>query len=112
MSRKVHRYATVAAYLLVAVALTGACERLWSRRLPFVPTTLCCITPAGGDSPWIVIGGEGGSVTVLDAAGQPVREARLPATPTKILALFGEHAVVFGTNDGHIATCAMVLGHD
>ncbi|MDX9833023.1 MAG: hypothetical protein RBU35_22325 [Anaerolineae bacterium] len=25
MSRKVHRYATVAAYLLVAVALTGAC---------------------------------------------------------------------------------------
>ena len=96
----------------LVVALTGACERLWSRRLPFVPTTLCCITPAGGDSPWIVIGGEGGSVTVLDAAGQPVREARLPATPTKILALFGEHAVVFGTNDGHIATCAMVLGHD
>lgn len=89
----------------LCVALTGTCEKLWSRRLPFVPTTLACITPAGGGAPWIVVGGEGGNVRVLDAAGTPVRQGRIPDTPTKILALPEDHAVVFGTRDGHLAVC-------
>ncbi len=89
----------------LCVALTGTCEKLWSRRLPFVPTTLACITPGGGDAPCIVVGGENGNLLVLDAAGTPVRQGRLPDTPTKILALPGERAVVFGTRDGHLAVC-------
>ncbi|MEA3365836.1 MAG: VCBS repeat-containing protein, partial [Candidatus Hydrogenedentes bacterium] len=96
----------------LVVALTGTCDNLWSRRLDFVPTVLACIMPEDGDAPWIVIGGEGGNVLVLDAQGTRIRKAALPNSPSKILALPHEHAVVFGTKDGHVAACAMVFEQD
>ncbi|MFO7974580.1 MAG: VCBS repeat-containing protein [Candidatus Hydrogenedentota bacterium] len=96
----------------LVVALTGRCEKLWSRRLPFVPTVLACIIPTGGQFPWIVIGGESGNVLVLDAEGTPIRQAALPDIPTKIVALPEEHTVVFGAEDGHVATCAMIFKQD
>jgi len=96
----------------LVVTLTGTCDKLWSRRLDFVPTVLACIIPSGGQLPWLVIGGEGGNVLVLDTQGTPIRKGALPNTPTKILALRDEHAVVFGTKDGHVAACAMVFEQD
>ena len=93
----------------LVVALTGTCEKLWSKRLPFVPTVLACITPSGGQLPWIVIGGEGGNVLVLDARGTAVRKATLPDTPTEIVALPHEDTVAFGTKNGHLAISSMIF---
>ncbi len=89
----------------LCVALTGRCERLWSRRLSFVPTVLACIPSGDGKAPCIVIGGENGNVLVLDASGTPLRQDRLPDSPAKILFLPAERAVAFGTQDGHVGVC-------
>lgn len=96
----------------LVVALTGTCGKLWSKRLGFVPTVLACITPSGGQLPWIVIGGEGGNVLVLDARGTAVRKAILPDTPAKIAALPREDTVVFGTRDGHLARSSISFRQD
>ncbi len=91
----------------LVVALTGTCEKLWSKRLDFLPTVLACITPEGGTSPWIIIGGEGGAVLVLDAEGTPLRSGQLSDTPSKTLALPQEHAIAFGTADGQVAVAGI-----
>jgi len=83
------------------VALDARCGKVWARRLPRPAAVLKAVRPAGGSTPWIVAGGEDGTVRVLDGRGRPVRTGRVAGAPTRIESLAdpsGTPLVVLGTD--------------
>ena len=87
------------------VALDATCQKVWAHRLAEPPVVMKCVNSKPRSRPWIVVGCEDGTVTVLDRNGSPIRQRRLNGAPTQIAATVdrtGIPLVVFSTDKGEI----------
>ncbi len=94
----------VATYHGLVVALDCQCGRIWSTRLQSAPTVLKAIAPYPDAPPWIVVGCEDGTVSVLDGKGKVIRRGNVGGKPDLILEITRDgvpHAVLT-TTDGVI----------
>ena len=88
----------------LVVALTRACEKLWSTRLPSAPLSLQCVPGRGAGPSRIVAGCDDGTVVVLDAQGTPTATGKVTGRPTHALTLEtqGKPVVFFATDRGEM----------
>ena len=76
------------------VALTGKCEKLWSKQLPSPATVLKCAGKA------IVVGCENGAVLTFDGKGKMRETGQMTGAPTRVEVVGG--VVVMGTDKGEV----------
>jgi len=86
------------------VALTGACEKVWSARLPSAPVSLECVAGRRAKPPQIVAGCDDGAVLALDGQGALTAMGKVTGRPTHALTLPSPRGpvVVFATDQGDV----------
>ena len=84
----------------LVVALDCQCRKVWAKRLPSPVAVMKIMTPPGA-APWIVLGSDDGSVSVLDGQGALIRQDRVSGRPTCIAAL-DQSRVVLATTKGEV----------
>jgi len=87
------------------VALDCRCQKLWARRLASPPTVIKAVPARGSRETQILVGCEDGSVLALADRGTPVRSARLTGSPTDVVALETDAAIIaiLATDRGQVA---------
>jgi len=86
----------------LVVALTSACEKLWSTRLPSAPVSLRCVAGRGAKPPQIVAGCDDGTIVALDGQGTLAALGKVTGRPT--------HAVTVETPGGAVVVLATDKG--
>lgn len=71
----------------LVVALTGACRKVWSTRLPSAPVSLQCVDPPGAKLPRVVAGCDDGTVVALDEKGVLAGTAKVTGRPAQAVTL-------------------------
>jgi hypothetical protein len=73
----------------LVVALTGHCEKVWSKRLPSAPVVLLPVERKGGGALRVFVSCEDGSLAVLDGAGSLVCRGAVAGRPVCVAAIDG-----------------------
>jgi hypothetical protein len=71
----------------LVVALSSACQKVWSTLMPSPPVSLRCIDPGDSRLPLLVVACEDGTATALDNRGEIVRIGSVAGRPTHVSAL-------------------------